>query len=287
MNNSQSTWEEAVLWLRAQPEQQDLVRACYYDDPLLDAAERFEASQEWQATLKLFPQSGGYALDLGAGRGISSYALVRVGWRVDALEPNPSDVVGQGAIQKLAYESGLQISTIRGYAEKIPSVDAHYDLVYGRQVLHHAQSLRRMCNEVARVLKPGGKFIATREHVISRKEDLSVFLTNHPLHHLYGGENAFLLDEYLGAIQDSGLRIERILGPYDTPINYFPMTDSQWRSQIQSPITWFIGTRLTKLLLSEALAWTNAINRCLAFFASQRNDNPGRLYTFIAIKPIG
>jgi hypothetical protein len=28
------TWEQAVRWLREQPEQQDLVRACFYDDPV-------------------------------------------------------------------------------------------------------------------------------------------------------------------------------------------------------------------------------------------------------------
>ena len=54
-----------------------------------------------------------------------------------------------------------------------------------------------MCEEVARVLKPGGTFIATREHVISKKEDLPVFLANHPLHRFYGGENAFVLQKYL------------------------------------------------------------------------------------------
>ena len=282
---SHITWEQAVQWLKEQPDQKELVRACYYDDPLLDAAERYARSEEWQAIELLLPEPG-YALDLGAGRGISSFALARAGWKVDALEPDDSEVVGRGAIQKLALESNLAIAPMQGYAEQIPCEDAHYDLVYGRQVMHHAHNLQKMCHEVARTLKPGGKFIATREHVISRKEDLSIFLTNHPLHHLYGGENAFLLDEYLNAIKDSGLRIENILGPFDTPINYFPMTKTQWRNHIQGPLTNLLGARLIGSVLSESAAWTDAVNGWLALLASHRDHAPGRLYTFVAGKPL-
>ncbi len=41
--------------------------------------------------------------------------------------------------------------------------------------------------EFFRVLKPGGRLIAI-ENVISSKNDLPVFLDQHPLHKLYGGE---------------------------------------------------------------------------------------------------
>jgi hypothetical protein len=43
MNAKAITWEEAVLWLRNQPDQAELVRACFYDDPLPAAAERYYA----------------------------------------------------------------------------------------------------------------------------------------------------------------------------------------------------------------------------------------------------
>ena len=103
------SWEQAVQWLREKPDQQELVRACYFDDPLIEAAERFWQSVEWQSIAALLPHSKGRALDLGAGRGISSYALARDGWAVSALEPDPSNLVGAGAIRTLVQESGLPI----------------------------------------------------------------------------------------------------------------------------------------------------------------------------------
>ena len=47
------------------------------------------------------------ALDLGAGRGISSYALAREGWQVTALEPDPSMLIGAGAIRSLVAKKAM------------------------------------------------------------------------------------------------------------------------------------------------------------------------------------
>jgi SAM-dependent methyltransferase len=279
------TWEDAVLWLRAQPELQELARACYYDDPLLEAARRYEASEEWQAAREILPGKTGGALDLGAGRGIGSYALAKAGWRVDALEPDPSPIVGRGAIERLAAESALPIRTLAGFAEQIPAQDETYDLVYGRQVMHHARNLQTMCEEIFRVLKPGGVLIATREHVINAREDLAAFLESHPLHQLYGGENAFLLDEYLGAIRAAGLRILKVYGSCDSAINYFPETKAAMLERLHSPFKKYMGNSITRALLSEKMPWTNGINRFLAGRASRLDTSPGRLYTFLCRKP--
>ncbi len=89
MNNF--SWEQAVQWLRQQPDQEALVKDCYFDDPLFQAAERFSDSEEWQATKRYFSQlSGGQVLDLGAGRGSSSFALCWNGFQVTTLESDVS-----------------------------------------------------------------------------------------------------------------------------------------------------------------------------------------------------
>ena len=284
MNSPISTWEQAVAWLRQQPAQEGLVRACYYDDPLLDAAQRFANSQEWQETHALLPSAPGVALDLGAGRGISSYALARAGWKVTALEPDPSPLVGSGAIRALAKATGLPICILEEFGEHLPIASASVELVHGRQVLHHARDLVQLCREVARVLKPGGLFVATREHVISRKEDLHAFLESHALHKLYGGENAFLLKEYRAAIMASSLRIEKQIGPLDSAINYFPLTREEWRQVSIAPLARVLGQPLAELLTSEKSSTGRWLLANIAHVRSELSGAPGRLYSFVARK---
>lgn len=272
MKDMRMTWEEAVLWLKAQPDQAELVRACFYDDPLIEAAERYYKSSEWTAVRKFLPGKPGRALDLGAGRGISSYALAKDGWETVALEPDKSVVVGAGAIRSLAREAGLDIRVEETWGEKLPFEDGFFDLVHGRQVLHHAGDLKKLCRETARVLKKGGTFIATREHVISRPEDLERFRKNHPLHDLYGGENAYLLDEYISAIRGAGFRLKHVLNPCESDINLFPDTVEKSRA------------RLAK---SFKVPWPGLMPDVLLRFLGWRDDMPGRLYTFVGIKTDG
>ena len=258
------TWEQAVEWLREQPDQEALVRACYFDDPLLEAARRFHLSEEWVETGKRLPKSPEKALDLGAGRGISSYALAANGFEVTALEPDPSPLVGAEAIRNLAAESGLPITVVQEWGERLPFAEGNFSLVHGRQVLHHARNLSALCKEVARVLKPGGVFIATREHVVDIPEELTVFLAGHPLHHLYGGENAFSLMQYVTAIEDAGLLFCEILAPFDSAINYFPATWNQ------------VETLAQELCPGSSEDTSKSLRRVYR--------TPGRLFTFLAIK---
>src|SRR6266542_3674307 len=120
------------------------------------------------------PAPPGRALDIGAGRGITSYALAREGWRANALEPDASAVVGAEAIRALAKETGVEIEVTQEWGERLPFDDASFDLVIARSTLHHARDLRELCREAARVLRPGGAFIAAREHQSSDVADQSL-----------------------------------------------------------------------------------------------------------------
>jgi len=283
MSESLITWEAAVQSLREQPDKQDLVRACYYDEPVIEAARRFASGEEWLATLDLVKRwVPGRVLDVGAGNGIASYAFAKAGCTVDALEPDPSSQVGAGAIRAIAETEKLPITVSEAFGEKLPYDSGAFDVVYGRQVLHHAYDLPQLLREAARVLKPGGVFIATREHVISKPEDKEAFLNAHPLHALYGGENAFLLTEYLGAIAGAGLTIEKTLGSHDTAINYFPMTNAERRERYLAHLGKIVGRPL-----ANVLAGSDAAIDVIGKFRSNRDQTPGRLYTFVAIKEGG
>jgi SAM-dependent methyltransferase len=264
------SWEAAVGRLRADPGQRALVQACFYDDPLLQAAERYLASSEWIAVRGLIGPGAGRALDVGAGRGIASFALARDGWQVTALEPDPSNLVGAGAITGLARDAGLAIDVTQTWGEQLPFANDSFTVVHCRQVLHHARDLKQLCSELARVLAPGGALLATREHVISRPEDLPIFLKSHPVHALYGGEHAYLLQEYRDAIGGAGLRLDREFNPYESDINSYPESlpdiKRRWAGRLHLPSPAWIP--------DVALSWVG-----------ERSHKPGRLYTFLARKP--
>ena len=236
-NPKLKTWEEAVAWLRSQPSQADLVLGAYFDDPLIDAATRYWNSEEWRAVRECMPQARGRALDVGAGRGIASFALAKDGFAVTALEPDPSDLVGAGAIRALSRDAGIEISVVEEFSERLPFADKSFDFVFARAVLHHTRDLRAACREFFRVLRPGGTFVAAREHVISRASDLQRFLDSHPLHRFYGGENAFPLNDYLAAIEESGMRLKATFGPCDSPINYSPRSAAELRRELARRLT--------------------------------------------------
>ena len=269
--NTFSSWEEAVEDLKRRPGSEELVKACFYDDPLIEAAQRYWQSAEWRTVQSFLPAQRGVALDVGAGRGISSYALARDGWQTTALEPDPSASVGAEAIRRLARDTALNIDVTQTWGEELPFPADTFDFVHCRQVLHHARDLKQLCRQIGRVLKPGGFFMATREHVISRREDLAVFLESHPLHRFYGGENAYLLEEYTEAIKCAGMKIDRILNPLASEINMFPSTSND------------VKTRWAKRL---KLPSPHLIPNAVLVLAGAYDKTPGRLYSFVSRKPI-
>jgi SAM-dependent methyltransferase len=88
-------------------------------------------------------------VDLGAGTGKLTRALVALGHRVTAIEPLPE------MLEHLP-EAAPGAFAILGNAEVIPLPDAHADIVTCAQSFHwfdHAVALP----EIARVLRPGGR----------------------------------------------------------------------------------------------------------------------------------
>ncbi len=282
MSDKFLSWEQAVQWLRQQPEQQKLVYDSYYDDPLITAVERYAQSDEWRAVQSFLPPEKKLnVLDVGAGRGIASYALAKQGFNVTALVPDPSHIVGAKAIKSLNDVEGINIHVVEEFSEKLPFDSGCFDLVFARAVLHHTNDLTKACQEFYRVLKPGGRLVAIREHVISKENDLPTFLNIHPLHKYYGGEHAYLLSEYLRAFNTSGFYKKEVLAPLESPINLAPHSVESFKAALSERISKKVPILkgVTSTLFSLPLSWF-FLRKIMYFF----DNRPGRLYSFILDK---
>jgi SAM-dependent methyltransferase len=276
------SWEEAVAWLVRQPDQQELVRGSYFDPPLSAAAERYWSSEEWQAVRTWLPSKKGNALDVGAGNGITTFALVKEGWTVTAIEPDNSSTIGAAAIEDLMDSTGFRATVLREFGERIPVESDSMNLVIARQVLHHARDLQQLCREIERVLKPGGTLITLRDHVIADENDLQRFLTIHPLHALYGGEFAYTVSAYRTALTKAGFEIIRVIRPFDNVVNYAPNS----RDGLRRIIADRAKPPFTRRLWRRALASERVLDIVLAAL-SRVDRTPGRLYSFICRKHEG
>lgn len=271
------TQDEAIRHIRASPEHAAVVKYSYFDVDVVAAGERFARSGEFAETLRLLGGSvaGRSILDVGAGRGIATYAFAKAGAKpLYALEPDPSDEVGRGSLERLMQ--GIPVTILADVGEGVGLPDATVDIVYCRQVLHHIMDLPQAMREFARVLKPGGTFLGCREHVVDDETQLKQFLADHIVHQLAGGENAYSLPAYQAAITDAGLRLEKTLSTFDSVVNAFPLAHTQAELEI------FARTRLAGRwgAFGKALSYVPGVQHLV--MRRWRKPAPGRMYTFLA-----
>jgi ubiquinone/menaquinone biosynthesis C-methylase UbiE len=114
-------------------------------------------TEDVEAALKdLSVPAGGTALDIATGGGHTALWLARHGWKVTAGDIAPRMLLNAA---KLCAEAGLTIETKLFPAEELPFADSTFDLVTSRVGAHHFSSPAMFVTGVARVLKPGGRFL--------------------------------------------------------------------------------------------------------------------------------
>ena len=100
-------------------------------------------------------------LDMGAGYGGAARGLAgRFGCRITALNLSERE---NARHREMNREQGLDhlIEVVDGSFETVPSPDARYDLVWSQDAILHSGRREQVIAEVARVLRPGGRFVFT------------------------------------------------------------------------------------------------------------------------------
>ncbi len=94
-------------------------------------------------------KSGSSILEIGAGAGWQAKMFAEKGFAVQAID-----------IEASSYRDTRVWPVIDYDGKTLPFPDAHFDAVYTSHVLEHVPDLRGFFNEVRRVLRPNGIFVA-------------------------------------------------------------------------------------------------------------------------------
>lgn len=229
------SWEEIIHAAQGNPAMDAVLRDSYLHPDLMGSLRRFMATNEFKHTLAEFKSASPNAksiLDIGGGGGIMAIAFALSGYAVTLAEPSSDDIVGTTAARKLLSLAADEFDSSlpnRVRVEQMPiealTMTERYDIVYGRQVLHHFSDPVGALRKIHSLLSDEGTAFFVREHVVFDDADKEFFLHNHPFHQYTHGENAYRNDQYCEFINDADLSLIKLYRFAESPINYFPHTE--------------------------------------------------------------
>lgn len=143
---------------------------------------------------------GARVLEIGCGRGVGTEIIFeRFGaWEVHAFDVDP-DMIAR-ARRHLSEYPANRLTLFVGDAAAITAEDSSYDAVFDFGIIHHVPAWQHAVKEVARVLKPGGRFFF--EEVTRQALDRWFYRTflDHPKINRFSAEEFVTELETLGII---------------------------------------------------------------------------------------
>lgn len=107
----------------------------------------------------------GRVLEVGAGTGVSFEHYPATVAEVVAVEPEP---YLRRLAQRRAPEAPVGVEVVEGVADRLPAADDSVDAVVAALVLCSVADQSRALDEIARVLRPGGR-LRFFEHVVAQR----------------------------------------------------------------------------------------------------------------------
>jgi ubiquinone/menaquinone biosynthesis C-methylase UbiE len=153
-------------------------------------------------------------LDLGCGDGQLTQRLAATGAEVTAADASPQMVAAARARGVKAEEAN---------AESLPYPDARFDAVFSNAVLHWVRDHDAMLDQIHRVLRRGGRFVAEmggHGNLAAVRVALTAVLKRHGLSGHEESDTYFpTADHYARRLREHQFRVERIaLIPRPTPL---------------------------------------------------------------------
>jgi SAM-dependent methyltransferase len=153
----------------------------------------------------LNPQPGERILDLGCGDGQLTMRLKKSGADVVGVDASPSMV-------EAARARGIDAQ--QAPAEKLPFPAGTFDAVFSNAALHWVRGQDAMMNEVRRVLRSGGRFVAEmggHGNIAAIRVAFMAVLARHGFGHREDGVNYYPTPErYTRRLEQRGFTVERM-----------------------------------------------------------------------------
>lgn len=99
-------------------------------------------------------------LDVGCGPGVAARHAASLGAQVTGLDPAPVMLRTARALSLLSR----RVQWVEGVAESLPLPDDSVTVLWSLACVHHWPDLPTGLREAARVLRPGGRFLALERH---------------------------------------------------------------------------------------------------------------------------